>query len=133
MQRLLPSVVTMLILVLTGCGRGDRPILAPVSGAVTYNGRPLARGRITFHPEQGRSASGKIVDGKITEVTTVTLGDGAVVGRHKVQICSFVREPQGMELVPWAIPERYGNVATSGLTAEVIAGKQNAFPFELHD
>ena len=63
MHRLLPSAITMLLLMLIGCGRGDRPLLAPVSGTVTYNGRPLARGRITFHPEQGRSASGKIVDG----------------------------------------------------------------------
>jgi hypothetical protein len=32
-----------------------------------------------------------------------------------------------------AIPERYGNVETSGLTAEVIEGKQNELQFQLHD
>jgi hypothetical protein len=42
-------------------------------------------------------------------------------------------EEKGMEIVPWAIPERYGNVETSGLTAEVIEGKQNELQFELHD
>jgi putative transposase len=42
-------------------------------------------------------------------------------------------EEKGMEIVPWAIPERYGNVETSGLTAEVIEGKQNELQFQLHD
>ena len=100
---------------------------------MTYHGKPLSRGKILLVPAQGRSAIGKIVEGRIVEVTTFDLGDGAMVGPHKVQIACFVREPKPMEIVPWAIPERYGNVATSGLTAEVIAGKENVLQLELHD
>ena len=32
-----------------------------------------------MHPESGRSATGKIADGKITSVTTFDLNDGATV------------------------------------------------------
>jgi len=132
MRRLFPTVLLLFVSLLNGCGRGDRPLLAPVSGTVTYNGQPLARGRIVFFPDKGRPASGKILDGKILEVSTFDQGDGAMVGHHKIQIASFVREPRGMEIVPWAIPEHYGKAATSDLTAEIIAGKPNELRLELH-
>jgi hypothetical protein len=132
MYRLLVAI-SMIAIIFAGCGRGNRPVLARVAGTVSYNGKPLARGKMVFVPSQGRSAVGKIVDGRIFEVTTFDRNDGAVVGPHKIQIASFVREPTAMEIVPWAIPERYGNVSTSGLTAEVIAGKENVLQFQLHD
>lgn len=116
-----------------GCGRGDRPPLAPVTGSVTYLGKPLVRGRISLFPETGRSSEGRIVDGRIVDVSTFDKGDGAVVGRHRIQIASFVSEPGGMDMTPgqWAIPERYGHVETSDLSADIVRGRDNVLHLEL--
>ena len=42
----------------TGCGR--RPTLAPVSGRVTLDGRPLAFGSVMIQPTGGPAARGRI-------------------------------------------------------------------------
>ena len=34
--------------------------LSPVSGRVTYQGKPVPTGKIMFYPEQGRPATGAI-------------------------------------------------------------------------
>src|SRR4051812_27828313 len=60
-----------------------------VSGNVTYQGKPLAKGTIGFQPENQaeRGASGEIVDGAYT-LSTQTPGDGAFPGKYKVSIAS---------------------------------------------
>ncbi len=120
----------MLVVLAGGCGP-RRPPLAPVSGQVTYEGKPLKTGKIQFLPAEGRSATGKIRDGRIEEVGTFDRGDGVLVGSHRVAIYAFIREPVGMEAPPWVIPQRYGDPATSGLTAEIRSGKTNELTFEL--
>lgn len=115
------TALGMVVLAATiGCG--PEYSLAPVAGQVTLDGKPLERGKIQFFPQEGRSATGKIVDGSIEGVSTFEQGDGALVGDHRVAIYAFVREPRGMEIVPWAIPQRYGDANLSGLTAEIPAG-----------
>jgi hypothetical protein len=128
------AVPMLLVLpLLAGCGRSDRPRLAPVAGTVDYQGKPLAQGWILFVPEHGHSALARIVAGRIVEASTFDANDGVPVGRHRVQIASYAHEPRGMELVPWVIPQRYGDVKTSGLTAEIMAGAKNHLQFALHD
>src|SRR5262245_28902387 len=65
----------------TGCGG---PQLVSVSGTVTYKKEPLKEGSILFHPEKGRPAQGKIVNGEILDVSTFKKGDGATPGPNKV-------------------------------------------------
>ena len=64
---------------------------------------------------------------------TYKLGDGVRVGKHKVSIIAFVREPKGMEVPPSVIPLRYRDPVASGLTAVIEAGKKNKLLFELED
>lgn len=45
------------LLVLTGCGNGDRPPLGRVSGKVTLDGQPAKGLIIMFSPENGRPAA----------------------------------------------------------------------------
>ena len=116
---------------LAGCG-GD-PDLAPVSGKVSYQGKPVKKGVITFEPRDRRSARGKIVDGEILDVTTYTSGDGAYIGAHRIFIHAWQWEPKGMEIPPMTIPERYGNPETSGLTRTIVAGQTNELTLELTD
>src|SRR5262245_5688563 len=69
---------------LAGCS--DRPKMAKVKGTVTLDGKPLPTGTITFEAKGKRPATGKVVNGEITEVTTYEVGDGAPVGEHRVAV-----------------------------------------------
>lgn len=121
--RLVPAL--LLVAAVLGCGHDYE--LAPVSGSVTFDGQPLAHGKIQFFPGEGRTASGTIVDGRIEDVSTFEQDDGALVGSHRVAVYAFEREPVGMEIVPWAIPRRYGDPNTSGLVAELPADGELQF------
>lgn len=50
----------------TGCGDGAKEPDASVSGAVNFNGQPVANGTVNFSPEDGKGASAEaaIADGK---------------------------------------------------------------------
>lgn len=128
-----------------GCGQSHTP-LAPVTGNVTYRGKPLASGTIIF--ESGRRlASGKIFNGKIAEVTTYRKNDGAPIGAHRVAIqAAEIRDDSAIVSHPGAaptadgymgvgkslIPARFRDPKTSGLTCDVKPGV-NDFDFDLVD
>ena len=116
---------------LAGCGP-RRPALAAVTGTVTYQGKPLPEGTITFQPVQGRPAIGKIVKGQIVEVTAWDPDDGAPLGNIKVGIESLFPATSIYEKPKSHIPTRYANPQTSGLTAEINPGK-NTLSFDLKD
>ena len=121
-----------------GCGSSG-PQMAPVSGTVQYQGQPLKAGTVTFAPTDGErpSATGTIQpDGTYTLQTTEP-GDGAVVGDYRVAITdvdsnSYVTELPGMppSVPKSAIPQKYTDPNTSGLTATVESGA-NTKDFEL--
>lgn len=139
------AVLLLGLVVVVGCG-SDRLPLGDVSGTVTYDGQPLEKGSITFEVTGVRSATGKIVNGEIVEVTTFEAGDGAPVGKARVAISSVEEGPPAEEEVPDSpdapgstggmpvykslIPTKYANPETSGLTAVVEDG-DNALTFEL--
>jgi hypothetical protein len=116
------------LLSLAGCSKG--PDLAQVTGAVTYKGQPLKEGTITFVPSDGRAATGKIVDGKITEVTSFEPGDGVPIGSHKVVIQSIPSAEDMYAPAKSAIPEKYSSLTNSGLSAEIKPG-ENTVNFDL--
>lgn len=70
-----------------GCSHTSGPTRYPVTGNVTYAGKPLAAGRISFEPDtergnKGPAGYGDIVDGKYETYRTM----GAVGGSHRVVI-----------------------------------------------
>jgi hypothetical protein len=77
------------LLFVVGCSGGG-PSLAPVSGKVTFDGKPLANATVGFYPEgphAGVNSSGKTNDnGEYTLMTVVDRKPGAVVGKHRVSI-----------------------------------------------
>jgi hypothetical protein len=132
-------------LALVGCGP-SLPETATVSGRVTFNGKPVPRGRVVFQPEKGRQASAALdADGRYT-LTTFKDGDGALLGKHIVTITAsrVVREAQkaksiedemrvGMgrgEVLEWLLPPKYSRTESTPLKAEVIQG-QNTIDFKL--
>jgi hypothetical protein len=142
------------VLLLGGCG--DQTGISkryPVTGNVTYNGKPLAKGNINFIPTSNaptdRAATAPIENGRYT-LTTATENDGALPGTYDVTITSseadltqvkanmkggsghqddVLRATQNAKSL---IPEKYGFPDKSGLKAEVKA-RSNTLDFALKD
>lgn len=112
-----------------GCGGGDRPV--PVKGTVTYRGKPLEQGDILFYPEGGRPASGKIVAGQITDVTTFVHNDGVLPGKCRVAVQAVENANDMYKKHRSLIPDTYATPEKSGLTAEVTRASENTLVFDL--
>ena len=119
-----------------GCHRG--PTMAPVTGKVFYNGRPLEFGSVMFQPASGQPAQGQIQSDGTFTLSTYKEADGAVVGRHKVRITCYETEKPGFPRSPGEqtlgrllIPEKYTFLDQSGLSADVSIDREEPFVFEL--
>jgi len=131
------------VLFLAGCSKD--PLPAKVRGEVLVDGQPLEKGTIIFAVPGKPEATGVIENGKIVSVGTFKTDDGASVGQAQVAVQAIqitappvvVQNPgdttsntlasmSGQSL----IPTRYGNPATSGLSADLKAGP-NEPKFEL--
>lgn len=127
-------VTTLLPLIFTGCGPGRGRV--PVSGTVTFDGKPLEKGAIRFGGEQGAAGVGEIVNGRFSMSETGSQ-TGVLPGKYDVLISSWIEErgsvrPDG-SFSPGItrIPLLYLDPAKSGLSAEVKAGQSNQFTFEV--
>jgi hypothetical protein len=116
---------------LAGCGKDAAPETLDVSGTVTLDGTPVARGQIIFSDpsRQTRSSSGEVVDGKFTFT--------ASPGSKRVEITAMREVPGKMDtsnpgeerpLMEQYIPGKYNSDST--LTADVAAGS-TTFEFKL--
>lgn len=117
----------LLLMNLPGCQRSTSLPTGKVEGSVTYRGKPLKNGYASF--ESTPPGYGAIAD--IKEGKFVVNGD-VVLGSYVVTILPQYAAP-GKELKPEnvvAIPAKYQNEKTSGLTADVSSG-WNQFTFNL--
>jgi hypothetical protein len=111
---------------LTGCGR-DGLNLAPVTGVVTMDGKPVAEASVIFAPNDSKAGPPAI--GATNEQGAFTLvtanRPGAVVGEHRVAVskseATVIPQRRGLPIyrVKEALPPKFGSVETSGLTATV--------------
>jgi len=93
----------------------------PVSGKVTYKGKPLTHGTVAFEPDAGREAHGEIgPDGGYT-LTTFKKDDGAVAGVHRVSISGLNKKD---------LPLKYHRPSSSEIEFEVGADKSD-YPIDL--
>lgn len=146
-----PSLFVLLACLAAGLANGcgpSRPATAPVRGKITCGGQAVTEGMVTFYPEQGRSASGRIQSDGTYALTTFDQGDGAVLGKHKVTIeavrftggapaptsmeeeIRMAREKtpasQAAPKAEWLVPQRYSTRDSSDLTYEVKTGQNTA-------
>lgn len=122
-----PIVWLFACAVVSGCSedKKGRVDTIPVTGKVTVAGQPLKKGTITFVPVNAtNTASGEIHDGAYS-LTTYSKGDGAPAADYKVSISAWLKEPEMGKPAERAIPEKYFNAETSGLTATVSKQSRN--------
>ncbi len=140
-------------LVVAGCG--DDSGLGrryKVTGKVTYKGELVPKGTVNFIPTNpappvGRAATGEIKNGYYSLMTAGD-NDGALPGEYKVAIVAVdidmssamakgplpkihEGDPAYLKAVKNAkklIPDKYGLIETSGLTATVDGNKTIDFP-----
>jgi len=134
--------LSVLALILSGCGGNrNRPRTAKVTGVVTYDGKPIPSGSLLFVPVGGGSpAQGNIATDGTYTLGTFTESDGAILGDFKVMITAW-SQPRGGPGLPEdairgdagpisLIPEIYGDLEKSGLTA-TVKDEKNTINFDL--
>lgn len=160
MFRLLYVSAGLLFLTTVGCGGSGFPDPVPVSGKVTYKGKPVEGAQVTFlsQSEGARSASGRTDANGNFSLTTFNTNDGAIPGEYVVTISKIetttggettdVEAGQfgadyaaGMEAAAKGIsstemgkselPRKYAKAAESGLQRSVAEGQRNEFSFDL--
>ena len=124
------TFVIFAIVLSNGCGPSDASVpLAPISGKVTYRGKPLPHGQVVMIRGSGQMIAGEIqADG--------TYRIEAPVGENMVQIfCAVDSSPmegKGIKDPKSLVPRRYTSYATSGLTVNVLDG-ENTKDWQLTD
>jgi hypothetical protein len=137
MLRQLLVVSPLLLAAAAGCGGGYK--LAPVSGKITLNGKPLADAWVNFQPigekgqDPGPGSVGKTdKDGRYS-LRVDEKRDGAVVGKHRVMVSTrgdkAESQPDGGKGYPDKVPLRYNFDST--LTCEIPAGGRDDANFDL--
>ncbi len=120
----------LLLFAFVGCGGTQ----GRVSGHVTLDGQPLTKGDISFAPAgEGVAATGQINSRGNYSLMVGTSAD-IPPGSYRVTVVAVepvAPTPENPEPLPNLLtPKKYGNAATSDLTAEVKVGS-NTFNFDL--
>lgn len=139
-------------LILAGCN-SEGPV--PVTGTITFEGKPVADASITFTP--ATRSEGKVAVGATDESGRFSLSlltgedkEGAMPGDYKVSISkvemeggtaannkvseslgSFAMESAAPKRTKNLLPPKYSSASTSGLSFEVKRGEDNTADFEL--
>lgn len=121
-------------LVLSGCGaQSDRLPVQPVSGTVTFKGKPLSNALVAFHPVDNSDPRATAcratsdANGKFT-LSTYDANDGAPAGEYKVTVECYKLKGSGTSLEPGPnfLPVKYSRPATTKLTVRVEEGAPNS-------
>ena len=143
-------LLALSLIVFPGCSDGSGLSVEMVEGTITLDGEPLAGATVGFSPADGEGMpavgrtdeSGKFV---LTATQGGAAGKGTTAGRYNVSITkeALQREPTEQERkrmdetgvspnipIVSIVPKKYNNSNSSGLTAEVVRGK-NTFDFAL--
>jgi hypothetical protein len=141
-------LLTLLILALMGCGSYSQTAhmekVVPVSGTVTYQGKPLESYRVVFMPEDGRRPATGVTDanGKFV-LGTNAADDGAPPGKSKVSFAwvspnsgqpgqeTIIDSPDKMPKPKVKLPDKYNDPEKSGIVQDVPARGASDLKFDL--
>lgn len=90
-RHLLSSLLLAALLVSSGCsGASDGPVRFPISGAVTFDGKPVLDGEIFFQPDEKAGNSGPATVAGIRDSKySVPVEQGVVGGPYVVKITAY--------------------------------------------
>lgn len=128
----------ILLIVAQGCHRSPGA-LTPVTGRISYQGRPLTTGTIVFVPDISRGETGPAGYAKIrpdgTYVLQTTDGPGVPAGWYRITVTSL--GPPGSTYnnplpIPQSyIPDRYCDPDQSLLACEIKSSRPNNIDLNL--
>jgi predicted small lipoprotein YifL len=127
----------LVVLLIAGCGTGG-PTIAPVSGVVTLDGKPVEGAAVGFIAVGDGPVANGSTDAQGRYTLTCMNQSGAVVGDYKVVVSKMIDHgirpdstvAPGGSKIQWFTPPRYAKIETTGLTATVKSGT-NDIPLEL--
>ncbi len=129
----LSFMIGVTLLTMTGCGPGDNR--QSLTGTVSWQGKPLPRGVITFYPKgQGSTVGCEIIEGKFL----IEMINGATPGKYRVEIVAFrptgksefdIDQNKQVSIEEQYLPKQFNS--DSILDAEVNGTKSNTFEFDL--
>ena len=131
MQRIDFIMMAMALLFISGCGESG-PEMFEVTGMATVNGEPIPLGTITFVSSDGKRSDGaEITDGEFTFTSNAGKKRVEITGSKEKAGAKPVKNLDDDQFVPREsiVPDRYNK--RSELTAEVIAGENEPFLFDL--
>lgn len=139
------SIILALALASCMIGCSDRlPRTVHVEGRITYLGKPVTQGSVTFMPINNASgstlqpATGSLDSDGNYSLRSYHEKDGILPGKYSVSVAAYrsYRLPtRPGEKLDYSIPEKYTSPQTSGLSADVStdAAGPFRFDFELRD
>jgi hypothetical protein len=133
---LIATALAAIVVGLSGCG-GAREKLWPVSGKVTFRGKPVVAGTIRFsNPRIGIDMTAKLHSDGAYEMV-MARGAGLPEGTYQVAIMPLrVEIPIGARVLPPAapdrgdIPQKYRVLSTSRLTL-TVKPERNRFDVDM--
>jgi len=131
------ALVAPVLLLLAGCGHSG-PATFPVTGTVTYQGKPLPLGTVMFVAEDGPPSQPAPIDAHGVYRLE------AVAGKHAVQVIAVPPRPgrpdpsadggidyTGSPEVESLIPAKYNRYHTSGIEVVVQPNAENTIDIQL--
>ncbi|MES2791165.1 MAG: hypothetical protein V4719_16240 [Planctomycetota bacterium] len=90
-SRIINTALLAALVVSSGCWGGtDGPTRFPISGAVTFDGKPVLDGEIFFQPDEAAGNSGPATIAVVRDSKySVPLAQGVVGGPYRVKITAF--------------------------------------------
>ena len=121
-----------LLAVAAGCGRRD---MGRVSGTLTFKGQPVAKAVVKLVPKNRPAGAGETDAAGRFVLNTLQKGDGAFQGACVVAIEPVNEFLEGsIEPKPRLdIPNVYRTHETTPFEADVVAGKDNVFTFDMQE
>jgi hypothetical protein len=130
----------LLVLLLAGAIGCGPPLMGPVSGRVTFKGKPVPMAVVCFQPRSRQIGVGVTDNDGRYRLSSKKPLDGAYGGRHAVSVYPWQlavgQEPLDPAYTPppedrTDIPSKYRTPHTSPLSADVVAGRENTIDLDL--
>jgi hypothetical protein len=115
--------VLLVVCCLSGCGGKA----ASVSGVVTFDGKPVTRGTVSFSPTAGGQKAIGVIDENGNYELSTNREQGLEAGTYNAAVSSRERGAVGDGGGPpmpgkYLVPQRFSDANTSGLTFDVQRG-----------